>query len=293
LRAPLLAPLATTTATDANWCLDMLGVDTHTREFTGRGITLAVLDTGFDLHHPDQPRILDSRSFVPGEPVQDVHGHGTHCIGVAAGPLSTQGRVPYGVAPGADVLVAKVLDRHGRGWDHQILDAIDWAIDLGASIVSMSLGAERVVDEPYPEAYEAIAKAVGDRVLLVAAAGNESNEPHYLRAVGNPAACPSILAVGAIDRDSRVAPFSCRQLDTVGALDLVGPGVAVYSAWPGGGHRLLSGTSMATPQVAGLAALFAERGGTALRGKALWNQLVASARALGAARDYAAGVPRL
>lgn len=247
---------------------------------TGRGVKVAVLDTGVDLAHPDLTVLPGNAvSFVASEPsAQDEHGHGTHCAGVVAGRAQPAGGRRYGVAPEVTLLVAKVLDRSGRGTDDQIIDAIDWATDQGAEVLSMSLGSARPAGSPPSVRYEVIARRLLEQgVLLVAAAGNESLRPEVVAPVGNPAACASVLAVGAVDGRDRIARFSCGDVDGLGAVDVVAPGVGVLSAWPGGGTRRLSGTSMATPHVAGLAALHAQAS-AGLSGRALWDRLLASAR---------------
>ena len=133
------------------------------------------------------------------------------------------------MAPDADLIVGKVLNNEGEGQDDQILDGIDWAADFGAKIISMSLGSERAAGQPFATPYERLAeRLLASGVLFVAAAGNESNRPFSTAAVGNPAACPSIMAVAAVDRNRQVASFSCAQLDGIGTLDISGPGVAVY-----------------------------------------------------------------
>ncbi|MFC5847234.1 S8 family serine peptidase [Deinococcus petrolearius] len=261
---------------------------------TGRGVKVAVLDTGVDLAHPDLTVLPGNAvSFVASEPdAHDGHGHGTHCAGVVAGRARPAGGRRYGVAPEVTLLVAKVLGSDGRGTDDQIIDAIDWATDQGAEILSMSLGSARPAGSPPSVRYEVIARRLLDQgVLLVAAAGNESLRPEVVAPVGNPAACASVLAVGAVDGRGRVARFSCGDVDGLGAVDVVAPGVGVLSAWPGGGTRRLSGTSMATPHVAGLAALHAQAG-AGLTGRALWDRLIASARPVPglAVSDGGAGV---
>lgn len=277
-----------------SWCLSLIGMTPGYRGPTGAGVGVAVLDTGLDLTHPDfQGRVVDGdngMSFVPGVGVQDGHGHGTHCCGVVAGPAASTGGRRYGVAPDVRLIVGKVLDDQGSGNDDQIMEGMDWARDYGARILSMSLGAARPAGQPYNAAYEQIASVMlADGVLVVAAAGNESNRPAYRAPVGDPAACPSIMAVAAVDRDRQVGYFSSAQLDSIGLLDVSGPGVAVYSSFTGGGFRSLSGTSMATPHVAGVAALY-RQAYPDHSGQALWNQIASRCVNLGDASDFGRGL---
>jgi subtilisin family serine protease len=262
--------------------------------WTGRGVGVAVLDTGLDLAHPDLAgREVRAASFVAGEGPEDGHGHGTHCIGTACGGPAPRQLPRYGAAGGAVILVGKVLDDRGRGEDGGILAGIDWALTQAAAVVSMSLGAPVRPGDQHSAVFEQVAqRALKRGVLLVAAAGNESRRPHEIRPVGHPANCPSILAVGAVDRALQVAPFSCAGLDPDGGqVDLAAPGVAVRSSWPSPElYRTLNGTSMATPHVAGIAALLAEAEPSA-RGYALWARFVQGARRLPLpARDVGAGL---
>jgi subtilisin family serine protease len=161
--------------------------------------------------------------------------------------------------------VGKVLGNDGSGTDGEILSGIDWALGNGCGVISMSLGAPTEPDEPYSAVFEAVAqRAMAAGALLVAAAGNESQRRSGVVApVGHPANCPSIVAVAAVDRTERIADFSCGTVGPVGQVDVAGPGVAVRSAWAGEErYRALSGTSMATPHVAGLAALLGAAHGT-------------------------------
>jgi subtilisin family serine protease len=159
----------------------MIGLDFSYSTATGAGVTVAVLDTGIDLDHPDfRGRFIegaDAVSFVEGEDVRDLNGHGTHCAGVIAGPVSPACGTRYGVAPQVKLLVGKVLrGTEGEGYDSDILDGIDWAADQGAQIVSMSLGAPRNPGAPYNTVYERVAAHFlrgAQGPLLIAAAGNE------------------------------------------------------------------------------------------------------------------------
>ena len=246
---------------------------------TGEGIRLAVLDTGMDLKHPDfAGRAITSQSFVPGQRVQDGHGHGTHCIGTACGPRSPSGTRRYGVAHQAEIFVGKVLSNEGYGDDAGILAGIEWAVANECAVISMSLGAD--VPESHPPYNVAGRRALRRGSLVVAAAGNNANRPGDPGFVGAPANSPDILAVGALDSELRMAWFSARSLPGRGGqLDIAGPGVDVYSAWPmPQRYHTISGTSMATPHVAGVAALWAQV--TGRRGLELWATLMKESRRL-------------
>ncbi|HYG82774.1 MAG TPA: S8 family serine peptidase, partial [Pyrinomonadaceae bacterium] len=262
LRTSEATPSATNTLT---WGLRAIGVASAFPPLSGRGIKVAVLDTGLDLDHPDfRNKVIvgtSARSFVSGVSVQDIHGHGTHCAGTVCGPRESVGEIRYGVAPDAELLVGKVFNNaiRPKATDDDILEGITWAEENGARVISMSLGSKRNTGGDFPVLYETIAKRLLNRqansVLMVAAAGNASDRPHSLVCVENPAACPSIMAVAAIDEGEEVASFSCKRLDDIGAVDVSAPGVAVYSSVTGGGFEEFDGTSMAAPHVAGLAAL--------------------------------------
>jgi len=255
--------------------------------WTGHGVKIAVLDTGFTLDHPDfGDRLIEPQSFVAGETPQDGHGHGTHCIGTAAGPR-TPGQLPrYGIACDAQIYVGKVLNNQGRGRDGDILLGINWAIERGCRVVSMSLGGATLPGDKPSTVFENMARrALASGTLIVAAAGNESrrgDQPPRIRPVGHPANCPSIMAVAAVDVALQTAWFSNAGLEPNGGqIDITGPGVDVYSAWRMPlRYNTISGTSMATPHVAGLAALHiqANPGITAVD---LWTKLVRTARSLG------------
>ncbi|MBL7498427.1 S8 family serine peptidase [Frankia sp. CNm7] len=231
--------------------------------YSGRGVKVAVLDTGFDLKHPDfADRRLVTQSFVPGQDVQDVVGHGTHCVGTACGPRQPGVAPRYGVAYNADIFVGKVLDNTGRGTDTQILAGISWAVRNGCHIVSMSLGAPTVIGQSPSAVFEnAARRALDQGTLVIAAAGNESRrQDGSIQPVGHPANCPSILAVAAVDENLDVALFSCGGVNPNGGeVNVAAPGVRVHSTWPmPSRYKAIMGTSMATPHVAGIAALLVE-----------------------------------
>lgn len=282
--------------TTHSWCLELIGIPADYSVATGQGVKVAVLDTGIDLVHPDfSGRLTENDnavSFVPNQSVLDGHGHGTHCVGCIAGPVQSVGGKRYGVAPGVDLLVGKVLGNNGFGRDDQIIDGIDWAVEMGAKIISLSLSSRRAVDEPSSLLYEQVAKNLLEDdpgVLVVAAAGNSSRRPNSTRPVENPAACPSLMAVAAVDQLKKIGAFSCSQMDAHGEINISGPGVAVYSSWVDSGFRLNNGTSMATPHVAGVAALHLERDPDLTAGE-LWQVLESNAAPLGDPQDFGSGL---
>ncbi len=259
---------------------------------TGEKMRLAVLDTGFDASHPDfVGRSVTLESFISGEGPEDVHGHGTHCIGTACGPWMTQSGPGYGVAAGVEIFSGKVLGKDGSGSDTSILAGIDWALQNGCQVISMSLGAD--VREVHPPYVTAGRRALEQGSLLVAAAGNNAGrsagDPGF---VGAPANSPFVMAVGAVDSALQVADFSARSLPHDGGeVDIAAPGVDIYSSWPRPElFRSISGTSMATPHVSGIAAVLA--GATGLRGQELWDELIRTALPLEGAEtaDVGAGL---
>ena len=263
-------------------------------QFSGRGVRLAVLDTGVDLLHPDfTGRALTSASFVPGATVNDGNGHGTHCLGVAAGPRAPGAGGRYGVAPDAELYVAKVVGDDGSGTDGNILAGLDWALRCGCAVASLSVGSPVDAADPYSAIFEQLAqRALAQGMLIIAAAGNDSLRPGLIAPVNHPANCPSILAVAAVDPGLMVWAESCGGLGgNGGEVNLAAPGVAIRSTWPRPGlYQLESGTSPATPFAAGIAALLAEANPGA-RGAALQALLLASVRPLALpTRDVGAGL---
>jgi subtilisin len=265
-----------------------------TSRFSGKGIRVAVLDTGLDLGHPDfTGRNITSQSFVSGQQVQDGHGHGTHCIGTSCGPRQP-GRLPrYGIAFNADIFAGKVLSNLGQGTDSQILAGIEWAINNKCAVISMSLGAPVAPGQTFSQVFEQVGRrALAAGTLIIAASGNDSSRPQLIAPVGHPANCPSFMAVGALDQRLKVAPFSSGGLNPQGGqVDIAAPGVAVRSSWPRPTlYNTISGTSMATPHVAGIAALLAEAN-LRSRGLALWALVIQHAKHLASpSRDVGAGI---
>jgi subtilisin family serine protease len=236
--------------------------------YTGDGVTVAVLDTGYDDTHPDLAgRVLpDSTSFVPGEEVaSDPNGHGTHVASTIAGTGAASGGTHRGVADGADLLVGKVLGGlEGSGQDSWIIEAMQWAGER-ADIVSMSLGSSQASDgnDPMSEALNTISEQTG--ALFVVAAGNQGAP----ETIGSPGSAARALTVGSVvDPTGELSYFSSQgPLAFSGALkpEIAGPGsevTAARSADSGNGegdYITMSGTSMATPHVAGAAAILLQR----------------------------------
>jgi subtilisin len=284
------APFADTD--EFTWGLNAIGAD-HSA-FSGRGIRIAVLDTGVDLNHPDfVNRNIQTKSFVPNETVDDQQGHGTHTAGTIAGPrVSNIGR-RYGVAPDVELFVGKVLNNGGSGRELDILEGMNWAIDNKCVAISMSLGrAVAQGEQPDPMYEEVGLAALHANSLIIAAAGNDSARGFgFIAPVGAPANSPSIMAVAAVDPTLKVAQFSAGGINPNGGeVNISGPGVSVYSSFPRPQlSKVLQGTSMACPHVAGLAALFAESD-VSLRGDKLWKALERAARDLGNIRDFGRGL---
>lgn len=257
-------------------------------KYSGKGIKIAVLDTGMDLQHADfRERKIVSHSFIQNETVQDVAGHGTHCIGTACGNTSSFGQ-RYGIAYESDIYVGKVLSNSGFGTDGDILAGIDWAVSNHCHIISMSLGSNvQTVSTAYEVAGQ---RALKHGCLIIAAAGNNADRLNgNYGFVGRPANSKSIMAVAALDNQLNIANFSARSGNVVGGeIDIAAPGVNIISSWPNG-YYAISGTSMATPHVSGIAALFAEA--YQASGYQLWQMLITNARKLPASSiDIGVGI---
>jgi subtilisin family serine protease len=249
----------------ATWGL--VATKAHASQFSGSGIKVAVLDTGFDLGHPDfAGRSIVSATFV-GQPVQDLHGHGTHVTGTACGPKAPAGNTPrYGIAHQARIHIGKVLSNSGGGTTSSVLAGMNWAISKGCEVINMSLGGQIPIQSAYTNAGNA---ALSRGLLIVAAAGNASSN------TGAPANSPSILSVASLDQNLTVSSYS-----NFGKIEIAGPGRNVFSSWPRPQrYNTISGTSMASPHVAGCAALWAQTHGS-IRGLTLWRKLQATARRL-------------
>jgi subtilisin family serine protease len=233
---------------DASWGVSHVGAGAiHAISNKGAGVKVALIDTGIDLDHPDLA-VAGGVTFVEDTTnADDDNGHGTHCAGIIAALDNQSGVV--GVAPEASIYAVKVLDSTGSGYLSDVAAGVDWAIDNGMQVISLSLG----TNSDYQTMRDACSRAGAAGIIVVAAAGNDyrKRRRRELDTVDYPAAYDSVIAVGAIDHSDTRAYFS----STGAALELAAPGVSIYSTYIGGGYATMSGTSMACPHVAGVAAL--------------------------------------
>ncbi|MFE2733983.1 S8 family serine peptidase [Streptomyces sp. NPDC059349] len=234
----------------------------------GKGVKVAVLDTGVDLNNADvKDRLTVTQSFVPGATVQDGNGHGTHVASILAGSGTNSGGKYKGVAPGADLLVGKVLGDNGTGDFSWIINGMEWAAAQGAKAVNMSLGSiAKGPSDPLTQVVDRLSATTN--TLFVIAAGNSGPGAGT---VESPGTADSALTVGAVDKSDILAGFSSRGPrygDSAIKPDIIAPGVNIVAARAAGtsmgrpvdaNYTSLSGTSMATPHVAGAAVLLAQR----------------------------------
>lgn len=224
----------------------------------GKGITVAILDTGCDTAHPDlKERIIGGRNFTKddgGNPnvYEDYNGHGTHVAGTIAAIQNNTGVV--GVAPDANLLIIKVLGQNGSGQYDWIIKGINYAIEQKADIISMSLGGP----EDVPELHEVIQRAVTNDILVVCAAGNNGDGDDLTDEFDFPGSYNEVISVGAIDLERHSSTFS----NSNNQVDLVAPGEKILSTYLKGTYATLTGTSMAAPHVSGALALIKVLAGT-------------------------------
>ncbi|MEU3936598.1 S8 family serine peptidase [Streptomyces sp. NPDC029044] len=239
--------------------------------YDGKGTKIAVLDTGVDATHDDlKGQVVGAKNFTTSPDATDKVGHGTHVASIAAGTGKKSGGKYKGVAPGAKILNGKVLDDGGFGSDSEILAGMEWAVAEGADVINMSLGGG---DTPAIDPLEAAVNKLSDEkgVLFAIAAGNEGDFGE--QTIGSPGSAAAALTVGAVDDKDKLADFSSRGPGMDGALkpDVTAPGVDITAASAPGnqiaqevgekpaGYMTISGTSMATPHVAGAAAILKQQ----------------------------------
>jgi len=224
----------------------LFGISELWKETEGEGVRVAILDTGCDLAHPDLADGVAEAADFTGSlwGAGDRNAHGTWCAGMVGARANNVG--VRGIAPKCDLLIAKVLGDDGAGSEDSILRGINWARDKGANIISMSLGGPRMGDR--------VLAAIKDfqtqpHRFVICAAGNDGRA----NSVNYPAVWSQTVAVAAVDESKRLTSFSSRGPE----VDIAGPGANMLSTVPmsAGGYARMSGTSMATPFVAGVVAL--------------------------------------
>ncbi len=233
-----------------------------TKTSGGKGVKVAVIDTGAMVSHPDlKSRIAKCQDFtnlrypVVNGKCEDKNGHGTHVAGIIVADGGIDGLGIYGMAPAAVLYALKACSPNGTCYADDVAAAIKNATDDEVNIINLSLGSDR----PSSLIDEAVDYAVSNGVLVVAAAGNDGPYPE---SIDYPAAKSSVVAVGAFDANFKITDWSSRGINSQTIpliveekdIELAAPGVGIESTWNNGGYAVLSGTSMASPFVAGLAA---------------------------------------
>jgi subtilisin family serine protease len=267
--------------------------------YDGKGVKVAVLDTGVDDTHPDlKGRIDAAKNFSEAADTVDRVGHGTHVASTVAGSGAHSGGKYKGVAPGARLISGKVLDDSGSGQESGLIAGAQWAVAQGAKVINLSLGGpDSPGDDPLEQSVDELSASSG--ALFVIAAGNEGPAAGT---VGSPGSAAAALTVGAVDRTDAMADFSSRGPTADGSLkpDLTAPGVDIVAAKAAegtegapaaDGYVSMSGTSMATPHVAGAAAILAQRHPD-WTGERIKAALTASAKPTAGVSAFAQGTGR-
>ena len=246
---PTATPTPTPTPVQTNtqvvqWGVTRIGAPLAWGTNTGAGVKVGVIDTGVSTTHPDlAANVAGCVSFISGIPAcEDDNGHGSHVSGIIAAVNNSIGVV--GVAPDAKIYALKTLDKNGSGYLSDIISAIDWSVANGIQVINMSLGTSSDIQS----FHDAVTRAYNAGIIEVVAAGNSGPGANT---VAYPGAYPEVIGVAATDSTDAVPSWSSRGPQ----IDIAAPGVNVYSTYKNGGYATLSGTSMATPHVAGAVAL--------------------------------------
>lgn len=265
------------TELDNSWGVKRIGAGAVHGTYTGAGINVAVIDSGIDYNHSDlDANYRGGYDFVNGDsdPIDD-EGHGTHVAGTIAAEDNDSGVV--GVAPEANLYSLKVLGADGSGDYSDVVAALQWCVDNGIQITNNSYGSS---GDPGSLVQQAFDNTEGAGILNVAAAGNSGNPPGRGDNVIYPARYDSVIAVAASDSNDRRANFSSTGPD----VELIAPGVNIRSTLPGESYGNYSGTSMASPHVAGAAAVVWQTGSGS--NQSVRSQLQSSAEDLGLSANY-------
>ncbi|MFM1653991.1 S8 family peptidase [Brevibacillus sp. B_LB10_24] len=230
------------------WGVEQVGAPEFWERTRGEGIKVAVIDTGISSGHPDLRGQVKGRvNIVNG----GIAGHGTHVAGTIAAAANNRGIV--GIAPAAHLYDVHVFSPDGTARMSDIIRGINWAVERRMDVINMSFGAS----QPNQALYHAIKKASQAGIVLVASAGNNGGRLEY------PAAYKEVIAVGAVDRQNKIASFSSRGPGLV-----LAPGVQIKSTWLNNSYKVLDGTSMAAAHMSGLTALrIASRGSRSLQSR--------------------------
>lgn len=225
-----------------DWGLQAMGIPDIWKDSQGEGVKVAVLDTGIATKHTDLADAIIKHKDFTGQGIEDGNGHGTHCAGIVLGRQNDSGII--GVAPKAELMVGKVLSNSGSGKINWVVSGMEWALSEGADIISMSLGSR----SPHKDLEAACKKVMENNCILIAAAGNAGQGSDT---IGYPGHYKDVICVGSIKRGNRRSSFS----STGPNISVMAPGEKVLSAYPPDKFARLSGTSMATPFIAGVSAL--------------------------------------
>ena len=270
-----------------NWTLKMIQADKlHDKGLTGKGVKVAIIDTGIDVTHPEFKGVAISwADLVNGRTTAyDDNGHGTHVAGIVAaqGTWSTffSGYKLKGVSPGVSLLIIKAIDESGHGDESRVAKGVTTAVENGADIIVLSLGgATQPIFGTNTE--DAVKNAISRGVFVVAAAGNTDKDNGQTSCtVASPASVAGVIAVGAVDKTEKIGDFSCHGSGQEGSGSIapgipspvpgqtsqdpdkkpetVAPGVDVLSSWKDNGYAIARGTSQAAPMVGGILALLLE-----------------------------------
>ena len=240
-----------------DWGLDAIQVTTSWAiGYTGKGVKVAILDTGISLAHPDLVVSGGHSAVDYTTSYNDDHGHGTHVAGIVGAKNNDIGVV--GAAPDASLYAVKVMNQSGGGYVSDMIEGIDWSISNKMHIINMSIGTPS-----YSSAMDTVVnKAYRAGILIVAAAGNNGTADGSADTVEYPARLKNAIAVGAVDA-SNIRPYFSATGETV---EVAAPGVSIMSTYLNGGYAYMSGTSMATPYAAGTLALIKQANPTASAG---------------------------